>query len=1603
MTTIENISPELYENILNNLDDSLHVINHKFELILINNAMKKWMAELDVKDNLLGLSLFKAFPFLSQNAHDEYNYVLKEGKSLVTTETISISGQNIITETRKIPIIKEEKVVQIITIVRDITLREMNKRKLEQSEEKFKSLFKRGLIPTYAWKRVDNNFILIDYNYAAEKITHGGVKNFLGSKASKMYQNRPDILKELNRCLHEKKDILLEMKYIMEVSKEEKDLLVKYVFSPPDLVLVYTEDITERKMAEHELQESEEKYRTLAEQSFLGIAILQDDRIQYVNKQLANTVGYTVEEILAWEKGGFLNIIYPDYREFITEQARKKQMGESDIVDQYQFRGIKKNGEIIWMEVFSMTINYKGKPADFVTIHDITDEKISEKKLRESEEKFRSLVETTSDWIWEVDKDGIYTYSNPQVKTVLGYEVDEIIGKTPFDLMPLDEAEKLLVLFQKAKDMRVPITNVKNKNFHKNGNLVTLETSGVPFFDKDGTIMGYRGIDRNITEKLEAERKLKESEERYRSLTEGLSQTGIGIDIIDYNHNIIYQNQFLKEQFGEHHNTKCYELYLGRKESCQNCPMVQSIQSKKVEKEIIQGLNNRTYEIIAAPLPYPDGTIERAAEVVINITDRIESEQKIKESEEKYRNLFDSAPFAIVLFNVEGTFLDCNKATNLITGYSKEEMIGKNYRDFNFYVDIRSANLDERHDDVKDGKTPKTREVLLQKKDGSEFWAKINLEFIQMKGNTYIQAIIQDVSEQKQSQINLKESESKFRNIFEAIPDLYFLVSGDTKVIEYRGKEKVLYVSPEEFMGKKVTDVLPPKLGRSIAKLVKRTLITTQPQSLEYELEINGLKHFYESRYFYLSKDKVSIFIRDITERKNIEKQISDLAKFPSENPNPVLRVNREKIIYINKAGQDLFHLTEGGKIPNSLRDVIIKAFDENKMNILEADFGDKSYSFDITPILQEGYVNVYGKDITKRKKSEKALTAEKQFVDDILNASMDTVFVFNPESGKAVRWNDQFKQVSGYSDEEIASIKAPDSYYNEEDLKRAAEAIKNVLEKGTITVEMSLITKDGRSIPYEYSATTLENSSGKTLIVSIGRDMSERRIVEQRIKDSEQKFRDLYEEAPIAYFSIAPDKSILRVNKAAERLLGYNEGDFLKMKVFDLYPDTDYGLKKAKEVFNKFIAGESIKDVELQMINKEGNPIWISLSVKPIFDSNGNVIESRSMVLDINERKIAQEEVKKSYNRLEELEYIINNSPGVVFLWKNLEGWPVEFVSENVDQWGYTPDDFYSRKIAYEEIIYPDDLQRVSEEVEIHSNEDVNNFDQEYRILTKSGEIRWLDDRSWIRRDSNGEITHYQGIVLDITDRKIAEEALRLSEKNYKEAYDRGNFYKDLFAHDINNILQVINSSAELITYQLGESEKSKEIESISDIIKKQVNRGSKLISNVRTLSELEEKEIVTHKVEIGSILRNSITFVEKAYEERKVEISLSPINGKYFTYANELLQDVFENVLINGIKYNENSNVEILIAVSKHKIGKNKYFKLEFVDNGIGVADNRKEVIFMSGNRELKGSKGMGLGLSLVNKILQIFKGKIWVEDKVKGDHTKGSKFVILLPEVK
>ena len=149
----------------------------------------------------------------------------------------------------------------------------------------------------------------------------------------------------------------------------------------------------------------------------------------------------------------------------------------------------------------------------------------------------------------------------------------------------------------------------------------------------------------------------------------------------------------------------------------------------------------------------------------------------------------------------------------------------------------------------------------------------------------------------------------------------------------------------------------------------------------------------------------------------------------------------------------------------------------------------------------------------------------------------------------------------------------------------------------------------------------------------------------------------------------------------------------------------------------------------------------------------------------EVAERKRAEEDLKEAYD-------IISRSPAVAFLWKNEEGWPVEFVTDNVETiFGYTTEEFILGKVVYRKTIHPDDLDRVEEEIQVFSKEkDREGFVHEpYRIVTKDGKEKWVEDKTFIRRDKTGRITHYQGIVEDITDRMKAEKALHQEQEKFR------------------------------------------------------------------------------------------------------------------------------------------------------------------------------------------------------------------------------------------
>ncbi|MCD4797920.1 MAG: PAS domain S-box protein [Methanosarcinales archaeon] len=234
-------------------------------------------------------------------------------------------------------------------------------------------------------------------------------------------------------------------------------------------------------------------------------------------------------------------------------------------------------------------------------------------------------------------------------------------------------------------------------------------------------------------------------------------------------------------------------------------------------------------------------------------------------------------------------------------------------------------------------------------------------------------------------------------------------------------------------------------------------------------------------------------------------------------------------------------------------------------------------------------------------------------------------------------------------------------------------------------------------------------------------------------------------------------------VNKAHAKFLGLEKEELEEKDLYDIIgvEEADICIANNREVFEK----KKQSHIEEWIKNVRGETRLLSITRTPKIDENGNVEYVICAAEDITERKKAEEKIK-------EADIIINKSPAVAFTWKNEEGWPVKYISENVKKlFGYSSEDFLSRKISYAECIYPDDLERVEQEIaDFSDEEEIDEFvHKPYRILTKDNNVKIVKNWIFIVRDFEGKITHYKGIIEDITERKRVDEALLKSEEKFR------------------------------------------------------------------------------------------------------------------------------------------------------------------------------------------------------------------------------------------
>lgn len=374
---------------------------------------------------------------------------------------------------------------------------------------------------------------------------------------------------------------------------------------------------------------------------------------------------------------------------------------------------------------------------------------MDEGKCVDTEKKFQNLVEHINDWVWEVDENCFYTYASPSVYRMLGYTPGEVLGKTPFDLMSPDESIRVQELFYSIFQRQDDFSFLENTLITKDGGNVIVETSGTPIYDDHGIFIGYRGIDRDITEHKHAEDALQKSEERFRHLVEF---SPIPMTINDSDDRITYMNEKFIKTFGythddipdlEHWWRLAYPDPAYRRE-------VKDRWTKSVETAVAKAKYIGPLEEVVTckdgsirHIEFTGTTIEDKKLVIMqDITEKKEAERTMK----LIQFSIEKAAEMLIWVAPDGRITKVNEATCKSFGYTREEMLSLRTFDTNPY--FNESNWGEHWKEIKD-RGSFTFEASLRKKDGSMFPAEITVNYLVYEGNEYNCSFVRDITERK--------------------------------------------------------------------------------------------------------------------------------------------------------------------------------------------------------------------------------------------------------------------------------------------------------------------------------------------------------------------------------------------------------------------------------------------------------------------------------------------------------------------------------------------------------------------------------------------------------------------------------------------------------------------------------------------------------------------------------------------------------------------------------------------------------------------------------------------------------------------------------------
>jgi PAS domain S-box-containing protein len=674
--------------------------------------------------------------------------------------------------------------------------------------------------------------------------------------------------------------------YIAEISGS---ILKNSVGNPTGFVSVIR-DITERKKAEHILQESEERFRAIFEGATDGIlaADVKTKRFAFANPGICEITGYSLEELL---KLGVSDIIPKKDLPYVLDNIAEQMQGIITLSKDIPV--LRKDEKVVCCDVNSKSIRIGGQEYLVGFFRDVTVRKNAEDKLKESEEKYRSLVELAPDGIMAVSAEGIVISVNRSFLKLVGYDSEEeIVGKP----------------FWELKTMRmedIPRFQSMSKSLIKEGSSSPIE---FPYFRKDGTSrwaevhpgllikdgnpVGLQVIMRDVTEQKKAERDI-------RIENDALASSIGAVAFADLKGNLTYVNNSFLRIWGYANDKEV----LGR-------PATEFWLSEEKASGIAKALNDGKGWIGELTAKKKDGSTFQAqlsASLVkdetgeplcmmgsfIDVTERNKAEEELKNSEERLRVLFELAPDAYYLNDLKGNFIDGNRAAEELTGYIRGELVGKSFLKLKLLHRSQALKAAKLLAMNAFGKPTGPDEFVLNRKDGTQVPVEIRTYPVKIKGKTLVLGIARDITIRKKNEQAILESQQKFEGLFRHNPEAAVHLDLDFKVLDVNPRFCELFgYSAEEVEGKWINEVVAPEgmieeaemLDKDAKKgYASRDTIRKRKDGSLVHVSISATPVTIEGRLF----GYVGVY-KDITDLKNAQEHLKEI--------NRRLEVTNEKL-----------------------------------------------------------------------------------------------------------------------------------------------------------------------------------------------------------------------------------------------------------------------------------------------------------------------------------------------------------------------------------------------------------------------------------------------------------------------------------------------------------------------------------------------------------------------------------------------------------------------------------------------------------------------------------------------------------------------------------